>query len=151
MIRLRQELNAQLKDMNVKLSVNDFVVKAAALACLKVPAANSSWQGDFIRQYVPVQVSKPLRLKSILYILDSCECGYMHLLKMESLPCILHRYNSVDMSIAVATDNGLITPIVTSADKKVGYLQFMLSSPCYSTVHVCEMLSVLLQSCNVLI
>ena len=35
----------------------------------------------------------------------------------KSLAC--SRYNTVDMSIAVATDNGLITPIVTSADRKV--------------------------------
>lgn len=33
-----------------KLSVNDFVVKAASLACKKVPEVNSSWQETFIRQ-----------------------------------------------------------------------------------------------------
>ena len=47
---LRKQLNAILEKEEVKLSVNDFVVKAAALACRKVPEANSSWQGDFIRQ-----------------------------------------------------------------------------------------------------
>lgn len=34
----------------VKLSINDFVVKAAALASRKVPEVNSSWQETFIRQ-----------------------------------------------------------------------------------------------------
>lgn len=34
-----------------KLSVNDFIVKASALALQKVPEVNSAWQGDFIRQY----------------------------------------------------------------------------------------------------
>lgn len=39
-----------------KLSVNDFIVKAAALALKKVPECNSAWQGDFIRQYETVDV-----------------------------------------------------------------------------------------------
>ena len=32
---------------------------------------------------------------------------------------LFFRYENVDMSIAVATDNGLITPIVTQADARV--------------------------------
>lgn len=39
-----------------KLSVNDFIVKAAALALKKVPECNSAWYGDFIRQYETVDV-----------------------------------------------------------------------------------------------
>lgn len=39
-----------------KLSVNDFIVKAAALALKKVPECNSAWHGDFIRQYETVDV-----------------------------------------------------------------------------------------------
>jgi hypothetical protein len=35
----------------VKLSLNDFIIKAAALACTRVPEANSSWQETFIRRY----------------------------------------------------------------------------------------------------
>lgn len=31
---------------------------------------------------------------------------------------MLHRYDSVDCSVAVATDKGLITPIVAQADRK---------------------------------
>ena len=34
----------------MKLSVNDFVVKAASVALKDVPEANSSWMGDFVRQ-----------------------------------------------------------------------------------------------------
>jgi pyruvate dehydrogenase E2 component (dihydrolipoamide acetyltransferase) len=49
---VRLDLNELLKKENVKLSVNDFIIKAAALACRKVPAANSSWQETFIRQLV---------------------------------------------------------------------------------------------------
>lgn len=33
-----------------------------------------------------------------------------------------NRYNSVDINVAVATDAGLITPIVSRADIKVGHL-----------------------------
>ena len=49
-----------------KLSVNDFIVKATALACKKVPAANSSWNDAFIREFqyvdVCVAVSTPTGL-----------------------------------------------------------------------------------------
>lgn len=40
-----------------KLSLNDFVIKAAALACKRVPEVNASWQGDFIRQFNSVDCS----------------------------------------------------------------------------------------------
>ena len=51
---LRADLNAQLAKAPAggKLSVNDFIIKAAGLACLKVPEVNSSWQDTFIRQSV---------------------------------------------------------------------------------------------------
>jgi pyruvate dehydrogenase E2 component (dihydrolipoamide acetyltransferase) len=51
LLKMRSQLNERLKKDNVKLSVNDFLVKAAALACRKVPQANSSWQDTYIRQY----------------------------------------------------------------------------------------------------
>ena len=60
------------------IKVNDFIIKAASLACLKVPEANSAWMGETIRQF-----------------------------------------NVVDMSVAVATPNGLITPIVFDSHTKV--------------------------------
>lgn len=43
-------MNAARSDNN-KLSVNDFIVKASALALKAVPEVNSSWQGNFIRRY----------------------------------------------------------------------------------------------------
>jgi pyruvate dehydrogenase E2 component (dihydrolipoamide acetyltransferase) len=49
-LSLRQEFNTLLGKDGAKLSVNDFVIKAAALACRKVPEVNSSWQETFIRQ-----------------------------------------------------------------------------------------------------
>lgn len=45
-VPLLQEVKAQ----NIKLSVNDFIIKASALACLKVPECNSSWMDTVIRQ-----------------------------------------------------------------------------------------------------
>jgi len=75
LLKLRSEFNK--KNENGKLSVNDFIIKAAAKALLKVPEVNSSWQNDFIRQY-----------------------------------------QNADISVAVATPNGLITPIVFNAQNK---------------------------------
>jgi len=60
-----------------KLSINDFIIKASALACLRVPEANSFFMDAFIR-----------------------------------------KNHTVDVSVAVSTDVGLITPIVFDADSK---------------------------------
>ncbi|KAF4637727.1 hypothetical protein G7Y89_g349 [Cudoniella acicularis] len=74
LLKLRQALNASA-DGKYKLSVNDFLIKASAVACKKVPAVNSSWRDGFIRQF-----------------------------------------NNVDISVAVATPVGLMTPIVKSVE-----------------------------------
>jgi pyruvate dehydrogenase E2 component (dihydrolipoamide acetyltransferase) len=37
--------------MKEKLSVNDFIIKAASIACKVVPEVNSQWHGDVIRRY----------------------------------------------------------------------------------------------------
>uniref|UniRef100_A0A8P4GPN5 Acetyltransferase component of pyruvate dehydrogenase complex n=1 Tax=Dicentrarchus labrax TaxID=13489 RepID=A0A8P4GPN5_DICLA len=76
-LELRTELNAEVKAQNIKLSVNDFIIKASALACLKVPECNSSWMDTVIRQN-----------------------------------------HVVDLSVAVSTASGLITPIVFNAHTK---------------------------------
>jgi len=62
---------------NYKLSVNDIIIKATALALSEVPEANSSWTDDAVLLY-----------------------------------------NNIDISVAVAIDGGLITPIVKNADQK---------------------------------
>ncbi len=46
LLTFRGELNAQLGARGVKLSVNDFIIKACALALQQVPAANAVWAGD---------------------------------------------------------------------------------------------------------
>lgn len=73
---VRKELNKMLEGRS-KISVNDFIIKASALACLKVPEANSSWLDTVIRQN-----------------------------------------HVVDVSVAVSTPAGLITPIVFNAHIK---------------------------------
>ncbi len=60
-----------------KLSVNDFIIKAAAMALKAYPAANVSWNDDAIHQFL-----------------------------------------KADISVAVSTPNGLITPIIHSAEDK---------------------------------
>lgn len=75
LLQLRQEINA--KREKDKISVNDFAIKAAALALKQVPAANASWTDTAVRLY-----------------------------------------QAADVSVAVATPNGLITPIIRSADTK---------------------------------
>ena len=79
LLALRRKLNDRLAEMSEggKISVNDFVIAAAARAAKAVPEANSAWYGDFIRQY-----------------------------------------HSVDCSVAVQTEKGLLTPIVRDADRK---------------------------------
>jgi len=71
-------MRAQVNELvDVKTSVNDFVIKACAKALVEVPVCNSSWSDEFIRQY-----------------------------------------SAADISVAVNTDRGLLTPIVFGADTK---------------------------------
>jgi pyruvate dehydrogenase E2 component (dihydrolipoamide acetyltransferase) len=59
MLELRAQLNEVLGKQKppVKLSLNDFVLKAAAEAVRRVPAVNASFDGDGIKQYPDVQLS----------------------------------------------------------------------------------------------
>jgi pyruvate dehydrogenase E2 component (dihydrolipoamide acetyltransferase) len=59
LLDLRAQLNDSLGKLNppVKLSLNDFVLKAAAEAVRRVPAVNASFEGDSIRQFPDVQLS----------------------------------------------------------------------------------------------
>lgn len=68
------KLRKQLAGDGIKVSFNDFIIKASAIALQRVPQVNSVWQGDSVKLST-----------------------------------------TVDISVAVATDQGLITPIVQSA------------------------------------
>ncbi|MFP6748251.1 MAG: pyruvate dehydrogenase complex dihydrolipoamide acetyltransferase [Alphaproteobacteria bacterium] len=76
LLALRQELN-EGADGAFKLSVNDLVIKAAAVALMKVPDANVGYSEEGIR-----------------------------------------RYKNADISVAVASEKGLITPIIRNANGK---------------------------------
>lgn len=54
LLALRGKLN---KHSSSKISVNDMVIKAASLAATNVPETNSSWMGDFVRQFKNVNMS----------------------------------------------------------------------------------------------
>ena len=75
LLKVRSELNS--RSDAYKLSVNDFVIRAVALALKKVPAANAAWTDEAILQY-----------------------------------------EHADVSVAVATPTGLITPIIKAAEGK---------------------------------
>ena len=53
---------------DVKISFNDMVVKAAAMALRKHPAVNSSWMGDFIRQYQHIHIGVAVAIEDGLIV-----------------------------------------------------------------------------------
>ena len=57
LLKLRGELNANLESRGVKLSVNDMLVKALALALVQVPKCNVSFAGDNMLQYARADIS----------------------------------------------------------------------------------------------
>ena len=77
LLRVRGEINKGLEARGVKTSVNDFIIKACALALQKVPTANAIWAGDRV-------------------------------LQMEAS----------DISVAVAIEGGLFTPVLQDAEAK---------------------------------
>lgn len=76
LLKLREQLNGQAA-ADDKLSINDFIIRACALALRRVPRVNSTWGEEEIR---------------------------------------LHR--DIDIAVAVAATEGLMTPIVRKADTK---------------------------------
>ena len=57
LLELRQQLNTALEKSGVKLSVNDFILKASAEALRRVPAVNCSWEGTAVRHHSAAHVS----------------------------------------------------------------------------------------------
>ncbi len=57
LLKLRTDLNKALESRGIKLSVNDMLVKAEALALLQVPDANVSFAGDFLRKFSRADIS----------------------------------------------------------------------------------------------
>jgi pyruvate dehydrogenase E2 component (dihydrolipoamide acetyltransferase) len=61
-LAMRGQLNEQLSAMEVKLSVNDFIVRACALAMARNPFFNASWAGDRILVHQQVNVGVAIAL-----------------------------------------------------------------------------------------
>ena len=67
LMAFRAQLNAQLEKRGAKLSVNDFIIKACALALQQVPAANAVWAGDRILQLEPSDVAVAVAIEGGLF------------------------------------------------------------------------------------
>jgi pyruvate dehydrogenase E2 component (dihydrolipoamide acetyltransferase) len=66
---LRTQLNTEAeRDNGIKISFNDLVVKACALALRKHPKVNSSWLGDVIRSYPYVNVGVAVAVEEGLIV-----------------------------------------------------------------------------------
>jgi len=67
LLAFRADLNRQLDGRGVKLSVNDFVIKACALALQQVPEANAVWAGDRIVKLGPSDVAVAVAVEGGLF------------------------------------------------------------------------------------
>ena len=67
LLKFRSQLNKQLEPRGVKLSVNDFIIKACALALQQVPEANAVWAGDRTLQFEKSDVAVAVAIEGGLF------------------------------------------------------------------------------------
>ncbi|MGZ2257629.1 pyruvate dehydrogenase complex dihydrolipoamide acetyltransferase [Roseobacter sp. A03A-229] len=67
LLAFRGQLNKQLEARGVKLSVNDFIIKACALALQSVPDANAVWAGDRMLKLKPSDVAVAVAIEGGLF------------------------------------------------------------------------------------
>ncbi len=67
LLKFRSELNASLEARGKKLSVNDFIIKACALALQDVPDCNAVWAGDRILKITPSDVAVAVAIEGGLF------------------------------------------------------------------------------------
>jgi pyruvate dehydrogenase E2 component (dihydrolipoamide acetyltransferase) len=67
LMKFRADLNKQLEARGVKLSVNDFIIKACALALQAVPDANAVWAGDKVLRLKPSDVAVAVAIEGGLF------------------------------------------------------------------------------------
>ena len=67
LLSFRGELNKQLAARDVKLSINDFIIKACALALQSVPDANAVWAGDRVFNLKPSDVAVAVAIEGCLF------------------------------------------------------------------------------------
>ena len=67
LMKFRSQLNKQLEARGVKLSVNDFIIKACALALQQVPEANAVWAGDRTLKFTKSDVAVAVAIEGGLF------------------------------------------------------------------------------------
>ncbi|MFT6649671.1 pyruvate dehydrogenase complex dihydrolipoamide acetyltransferase [Pseudophaeobacter arcticus] len=67
LLKFRAQLNKQLETRGVKLSVNDFIIKAVALALQAVPDANAVWAGDRVLKMKASDVAVAVAIEGGLF------------------------------------------------------------------------------------
>ncbi len=67
LLAFRSELNKSLADKGIKLSVNDFIIKACANALQEVPDCNAVWAGDRILKLKPSDVAVAVAVEGGLF------------------------------------------------------------------------------------
>ena len=67
LMAFREQLNKSLEGRGVKLSVNDFIIKACALALQAVPNANAVWAGDRMLKLKPSDVAVAVAVEGGLF------------------------------------------------------------------------------------
>ena len=85
LMEFRGQLNAKLEARGVKLSVNDFIIKACALALQQVPAANAVWAGDRVLQFEKSDVAVAVAIEGGLFtpVLKDAEAKSLSALSAE--------------------------------------------------------------------
>lgn len=67
LLQMRSELNESIESKGIKLSINDYIIKASALALQSVPDANAVWAGDRILKLGPSDVAVAVAIEGGLY------------------------------------------------------------------------------------
>ncbi len=67
LLKFRSQLNKQLEGRGVKLSVNDFIIKACALALQSCPDANAVWAGDRVLRFEKSDVAVAVAIEGGLF------------------------------------------------------------------------------------
>ncbi|MBD0865982.1 MAG: pyruvate dehydrogenase complex dihydrolipoamide acetyltransferase [Rhodobacteraceae bacterium] len=67
LLKFRSQINRQLESRGVKLSVNDFIIKACALALQAVPDCNAVWAGDRILKLKASDVAVAVAIEGGLF------------------------------------------------------------------------------------
>ena len=85
LLSFRGELNKQLAARDVKLSINDFIIKACALALQSVPDANAVWAGDRVFNLKPSDVAVAVAIEGGLFtpVLKNAEVKSLSTLSAE--------------------------------------------------------------------